>query len=205
MSTPPVTAVLLAAGMSTRMGESNKLLVPIEGTPMVRRVADVLHSAGLPIIVVTGHEDAGVRNALADIPVVFIHNPEYASGMASSIRAGVAALPGDAAGVLLALADMPFVTVADVRAIVDAYRPGPRAIVVPVRAGRRGNPVLWGAGYFADLRALEGDTGGRQLFRRRAADIVEVEAPDDGVLRDIDTADALDGDGVSTRPDASGR
>jgi molybdenum cofactor cytidylyltransferase len=187
-------ALVLAAGTSTRMGEGNKLLARVGGRPMVRRVVEEL--AHLPLagrIVVTGADAPRVTAALAGLPVRFVHNAGFREGIASSIRAGVAALPEGTDGVLIVLGDMPWVGQADVEAILEAFDPEEgRGICVPVHGGRRGNPVLWAARYFHDLRTLSGDTGARGLFRRFAADLHEVTVPREGVLLDVDTPEALE-------------
>ena len=144
---PRVAAVVLAAGSSTRMGAVNKLLADIDGVPMLRRVVAMLRDPRLAErIVVTGAEADAVRAVLAGLDVRFSHNAAYDEGIASSIRTGVAALPPDVDGALIVLGDMPRVAAADVALLLDAFDPDAgRSICVPVRAGRRGNPVLWAA------------------------------------------------------------
>ena len=107
---PPgkVAALVLAAGQSRRMGQANKLLAPVDGRPMVAHAVDaMLASRADPVIVVTGHQADAVRAALAGRPVIWAHNPDYASGLSSSLAAGLAALPEDAEGVVIGLGDMP--------------------------------------------------------------------------------------------------
>lgn len=189
-----VAGVVLAAGRSSRMGGANKLLAKLAGTPMVRRVTETVIQAGVdPVVVVTGHDADAVRQALDGLPVRFILNRRYATGIGSSVSAGIGAVDGEADGAMVVLGDMPWITVADLRALVEAFAPADgRGICVPVVRGRRGNPVLWGARYFAGLRGLEGDVGGRRLLEQHAEDVCTVSVADDGVLRDIDTPDALE-------------
>lgn len=186
-------ALVLAAGRSSRAAPRNKLLVQgPDGRALVARTVDqVLASALAPVLVVTGHEAERVEAALAGRDIQRVHNPEFAQGMAGSIRAGIEALPEGIAGVLVALGDMPLVS----PALLDrmaASLPGPDGIVVPTWQGTRGNPVLWGAGHRDALAGLSGDAGARGLLARHEAQIVEVEAEDDGCLRDFDTAEALE-------------
>lgn len=198
---PRVAALLLAAGQSLRMGEVNKLLADIDGAPMVRRVAETLAASKTsgPPVVVTGHEAARVREALAGLDATFAHNPDYADGLSASLRRGLAVLTdsgqgeeGDYDGVLVCLADMPDVTAADIDRLVAAFDPEDgRAIVVPTNRGKRGNPVLWGARFFPRIAALSGDVGGRRLIGENAEWVCEVPVGGDGVLRDIDTAETL--------------
>jgi molybdenum cofactor cytidylyltransferase len=189
----PVAAIVLAAGRSTRMGGANKLLCEVAGAPMLRHVAgSALGSRARPVLVVTGHQQDAVRAALAGLPVRFVANPDYASGLMSSLKAGIAALPGGIAGALVALGDMPMLRPADFDRLIAAFLAAAAgAIIVPVHRGRRGNPVLWPAAYFLEILALEGDTGARQLFARHAAAIREVPVEAAAVLEDIDTPEAL--------------
>ncbi len=197
-----VVAVVLAAGSSTRMtspdGEhTNKLLAHVGGVPLVRRVVDAaVASKASGVVVVTGHDEARVRGAIGEaFGVRFVHNPAYATGMASSLVAGVAAVASEPAvgGVAICLADMPRVTAAQLDAVLAAFAEADddRAIVVPVWNERRGHPVVWGRAHFAALGRLAGDVGARGLLDQHAADVRTVPAADDGILVDVDTPDAL--------------
>jgi len=191
---PAIAALVLAAGLARRMG-SNKLLAPIDGVAMVARVVDaVLASRARPVIVVTGNEADKVRAALADRDVVFVHNPDFAEGLSGSLRRGIAAVPADCDGALVCLGDMPRVTAEDIDRLIAAFNPVEgRAICVPVRDGKRGNPVLWARRFFAEIQALGGDVGAKHLIGAYAEAVAEVASADDGVLIDIDTPQALAG------------
>lgn len=191
-----VAGLVLAAGRSRRMAPRNKLLVPDrDGTPMVARVVDQVLASGVrPVIVVTGHERERVMEALAGRPVQFVHAESYADGLSASLKAGVAAVPPTAEGVLIALGDMPLVSAADMRRLLAAFDPEEgRAIVQPTYRGKQGNPVLWGREFLPAMAEITGDVGARHLVGQHADRLVEVEMPEDGVLRDFDTAAALDG------------
>jgi molybdenum cofactor cytidylyltransferase len=192
-SEPRVAAIVLAAGLSQRMGEANKLLTEADGKPLVTTMVDaLLATAARPIVVVTGHQDDRVRAALSDRPVRFVHNPDYAAGMSTSVRAGVAALGRDVAGALICLGDMPRVQPSHIESLLGAFDPEDgRAVVVPTYQGRRGNPVLWAARYFRELQELTGDVGARALLQRHADAVCAVPMPDDGVTIDVDTAEDL--------------
>ena len=137
---------------------------------------------------------ARVREALAARDVTVIANPDYAEGLSTSIRAGLNHLPQDIDGAIFILGDMPRVTAAHIDRLIAAFNPAEgRGICVPTHRAKRGNPVLWSARYFAAMQALEGDTGARGLLGEHADQVCEVEMPDDGVLLDIDTPDALAG------------
>jgi len=190
---PRVAGVVLAAGRSARMGAANKLLQVLDGVPMVRRVAEIARRSRLnPLVVVLGHEAEAVRGALAGLPVTFVENPDYASGMSSSIACGIAAVAGATDGAMILLGDMPWVSVGDVNALLEAFEPeAGRGICAPVVDRRRGNPVVWAARYFPELRTLEGDVGARHLLTVHDDDVCEVPVAGNGVVRDVDTPEAL--------------
>jgi molybdenum cofactor cytidylyltransferase len=189
-----VTGLVLAAGRSRRMAPLNKLLVAdAGGTAMVARVVDhVLASGVRPVIVVTGHERDRVAEALTGRPVILVHAEDYAEGLSASLKAGIAAVPPEAEGVLIALGDMPLVSPADIGRLLAAFDPEEgRAIIQPTFRGKQGNPVLWGREFLSAMQSITGDVGARHLVGLHADRLVEVEMPDDGVLRDFDTAEAL--------------
>jgi len=190
---PHVAAILLAAGQSRRMGAANKLTEEIDGRPMVRIVADaILESAAGPLVVVTGHEPDKVRAALEGIDAEFVHNPDYAEGLSTSLRTGLAALPDDADGVVVCLGDMPGIGAAIIDRLVETFDPAEgRAAVVPTVRGKRGNPVLWGRRFFEALAAVRGDVGARHLIGENADLVAEVEIEGDAILADVDTPEAL--------------
>ena len=191
-----VAGLVLAAGRSRRMAPLNKLLVSdTKGVAMVTRVVDNVIASGVrPVLVVIGHERDRVQEALAGRPVIFIHAEAYAEGLSASLKAGIAALPPDAEGVLIALGDMPLVEPEVMTRILAAFDPEEgRAIVQPTFRGKQGNPVLWGREFLPEMLTITGDVGARQLVGRHAGRLIEVEVPDDGVLRDFDTADSLKG------------
>ncbi len=190
---PRIGAILLAAGRSTRMGAHNKLLAQIDGKPVLRHAADALIAAGLaPIITVTGHMATEIALALKGADMTYVHNPDFADGMASSLKTGLAALPPELDGVVIALGDMPAITAHDIARLIAAFDPGQsRGIVVPRFEGKRGNPVLFATRYVDDMLSLAGDTGARQVILRNAQDVVEVALDNPGILLDLDTPEAL--------------
>ena len=187
-----VAAVVLAAGRSQRLGSRNKLLTPLGGKPIVAHVVDAaLASRARPVVVVTGHQPDEVRAALSGRDVRFVHNPDFATGMASSLRSGIAALD-DASGALICLGDMPLVTRDHLNALIDAFDPaGDETILVPTWERKRGNPVLWSRRHFAELCGISGDVGARGLLDHHPNAIRSVAMPDDGVTLDADTEAAL--------------
>jgi molybdenum cofactor cytidylyltransferase len=182
-----IAAIVLAAGRSSRMAPCNKLLEPVGGEPLVRRVAGVvLESGARPIVVVTGHDGARVAAALAGLDLTIVANPDYADGLSTSLRAGLEALPSSIDGTLICLGDMPQVDTEVLSALTASFT-GESAICVPVYRGRRGNPVLWGRRYFAEIMTLSGDAGARPLLARHREHVVEVEVASDGIFADVDT------------------
>lgn len=191
-----IAALILAAGTSSRYRAADpsvatKLVALQGGVPLVRRVADAASaSRARPVVVVTGHAEAEVRTALDGCEEAFAHNADYASGLASSLRTGLAALPPGVDGALVLLGDMPGVTAPLLDRLIAAFEAEAGAdAAVPVHAGRRGNPALLGRALFAPAAALTGDEGARRLLAR--ARVVEVALDDEAVLLDVDEPGAL--------------
>lgn len=198
---PRVDAIVLAAGLSRRAGDTNKLLAPVDGVPMVVRVARAaLASRAERVVVVTGHEAARVEAAFVttlpetlpkthiDEAIFFVRNGLYESGLASSLCAGIRALGPGVDGALICLGDMPWVGTDVMDALIDAFDPvRGQGICVPTRDGERGNPVLWGADFFEVIDGLVGDEGARRLLGEYADRVVEVPVRDRGIFRDLDT------------------
>jgi molybdenum cofactor cytidylyltransferase len=197
---PHIAAIVLAAGMSKRMG-ANKLVSEVEGVPMVRRSVEAVLAAKVgPVIVVTGHEADRVKQALAGFDVRFVHNPRYAHGLSTSLKAGIEGVPPEADGAVVCLGDMPLVEPRHINKLVAAFNPAEhRSICVPVARGERGNPVLWGRQHFARIAELSGDRGARSLIDQLTDEVVEVAIRSDAVLADIDTLEALENVSLSAR------
>jgi molybdenum cofactor cytidylyltransferase len=189
-----IAAVVLAAGRSSRMGGPNKLLAEIGGRPLVRHVVDAaLASRARPVVVVTGHQRDKVEAALAGLPVKFVHNPHFADGLGTSLKAGIAALPAEVDGAIVCLGDMPQVDSALIDRLIGAFDPDHGAlVVVPTIDGKRGNPVVWSRRFFPDLMAVEGDVGARYLIGRYTEAVAEVPLTGTAALTDVDTPEALE-------------
>lgn len=193
-----IAAVVLAAGRSTRFSGGaegvTKLVAQVDGAPLVRRVAEAAADSGArPVIVVTGHARDAVMAALAGLDFREARNPDFASGIASSVKAGLAALPSSCDGALIFLADMPRVTAQLARELIDAFRADPDLdAVAPLAEGRRGNPVLLARGLFAEAMQLAGDEGARKLLMRANVRVAEIAVGDKGAALDVDTPEALD-------------
>ena len=185
-----VDAVILAAGRGERFGErANKLLADLHGQPLIRHtVAAALASRARRTIGVTGHARDAMRAALDGLPVDFAHNPDFATGLASSLRAGVAAA-ATVKGVLVLLGDMPCVRPSTLDALIGAFESASACrAIIPVHEGRRGNPVLLSRALFAQIATLRGDEGAKRLL---GAEAVELPVNDPAVLADVDTREDL--------------
>lgn len=193
--TAPVSAVILAAGTSTRMGRAKQLL-PLGGTTVLARTIDNVRSAGLlEIVLVLGAHSEAIRrhlpqSLLEGLKVVV--NQAYRQGMASSLREGLSALDPQTGAALIILGDQPFIRPQTLHQIIGGYHRSGAQIVIPTHQGKRGNPVLLGRSVFPEVMALEGDTGCRAIFPKRLDAILKVEVEDPGILLDIDNQDDYD-------------
>src|SRR5690349_15962682 len=189
-----VAAIVLAAGRSTRMGGPNKLLAELNGKKLVRIVAEqALASKAADVIVVTGHQAELVEQALAGLNVKFVRNPDFAGGLASSVKAGIAAVTDNADGAIVCLGDMPLIDAKLIDKLIETFAPDRgHLIAVPVSDGRRGNPVLWSRRFFRELMTLDGDVGARHLIAKHAEAVAEVAVDGESAFLDIDTPQALE-------------
>tara|TARA_R110002072_G_C7723782_1_gene515119 strand:+ start:50 stop:670 length:621 start_codon:yes stop_codon:yes gene_type:complete len=183
-----VIAVVLAAGRSTRMAPVNKLTVDYRGAALVRHAAEAaLASRVGEVIAVVGHEAEAVRDVLSGLDVRIVANPDYATGLASSVKAGIAAVGAEAAGAVILLGDMPGVTSAVVDALIEAFEgTAGQKICQPRYDGKPGNPVLWPRRLFAEFAGLSGDVGAKPLLARHTADVLGVDVGTDAIHMDID-------------------
>jgi molybdenum cofactor cytidylyltransferase len=188
-----VAAIILAAGRSTRMGGPNKLLAELNGKPLVRIVTEqALASKANGVIVVTGHQAGQVEKALQGLKVTFVHNPDFAEGLASSVKSGVSAVRDDADGAVICLGDMPLISADLIDRLIEAFAPDRGSLIaVPVSDNRRGNPVLWSRRFFNELMTLDGDIGARHLIAKHSEAVAEVPVEGRGAFLDIDTPQAL--------------
>jgi len=183
----------LAAGQSRRMGVTNKLLAEIDGKAMLARVVEAAKaSQAVEILAVTGHEAEQVSEALALYDIPATHNLAFADGLSTSLQSGVVALGDDLDGVIVLLGDMPRIAPGHIDRLIAAFDPVEgRAICVPTYQGKRGNPVLFGSQFFAEMAQVGGDSGAKHLIGEHEDELVEVAMEDDAIFLDIDTPDAL--------------
>lgn len=186
-----ITAIILAAGRSQRMGERNKLLLPFRGKTVLESVLDTVVS--LPfreILVVTGHDGLAIQKILQNYPLKRVHNPAYRRGMSTSLKKGLSAADPGAAGFLICLADMPLLSADLLMNLSNRFAgaPGP-AIVAPAYRGQRRNPVLFSRHFLSEMMALEGDRGARSVIEAHPGAVIEVAVEDAEIFGDIDTED----------------
>ncbi len=186
-----VAGIVLAAGSATRMGR-NKVLLHLGGEPLVHRATRAALGAELsPVLVVVGHEAERVRAAVADLPCEVVENPRHALGMSTSLDAGVAAVPAGAAAAVVLLADMPFVSAEMIRAVVARHLETGAPIVSSRYEDVAAPPTLYARAVFPELRGGEGEGRGRDVVRRRAAEVAWADWPA-SALADLDREQDLD-------------
>ncbi|KLN62557.1 hypothetical protein WH96_03525 [Kiloniella spongiae] len=190
---PKVTAILLAAGQSRRMGPENKLLQEWHGKPLVKWVADNIGESNVDhTIVITGHEADLVQENLQSNDVEYVYNPDFDEGLSTSLIKGLMAVPADCDAVMICLGDMPSIHSTQLNKLISAYDPvNGAAICVPTFEGKRGNPVLWSTTFIPEMLNLKGDSGARHLLGNYPGDLQEVTMDNTSVLSDIDTPEAL--------------
>jgi molybdenum cofactor cytidylyltransferase len=187
-----IGAVILAAGMSSRMGEAKQLLRLGENTLLGQVVENVRGSRVDEIVLVLGHAAETIKETVAIQSLKVVINEAYRQGMGTSLRAGLSALPASVDAALIVLADQPFVRAATLDLLMDRYRQSNAQIVIPIYKGFRGNPVLLDRSVFAEVMALSGDIGCRAIFGNHLEGIVKVPVEDVGILLDLDSKDDVE-------------
>jgi molybdenum cofactor cytidylyltransferase len=185
-----VSAVVLAAGLSSRMGGPHKLLLDAGGEPMLRRVVRaVLAVNPAEVVVVTGFRAAEVVASLDGLPVRFVHNAAFAEGQPGSVVTGVRALTEFCHAVMIVLGDQPLLTPAALGRLIAAYATAPdgRSILVPTSGGARGNPVLFAAAHIPEIQAGAMKVGCRRLIESHPDQVALIEMADDAFTQDCDT------------------
>ena len=181
-----VSAILLAAGVSKRMGEP-KLLLPLGNSTVVEQTIDnLLGSRVSEVIVVLGHRAEEMIKAIANRPVKIVVNPIYHQGMSTSIVAGLNLVDSKAQAVMLALADQPFINSKTINRLIEEFFNHDKRIAIPAHQGRRGHPIIFSMKYKGELLELKGDIGGREIIRGHPDDILEVTVDSSSINIDID-------------------
>ncbi|MGZ6125401.1 MAG: nucleotidyltransferase family protein [Myxococcales bacterium] len=186
MTGDAVAGVVLAAGLSTRMG-ANKMLIELGGRSLVQRAVSTALAAGLdPVLVVVGHERERVQEELMGLRCTPVFNPDYARGIHASLKAGIAALPAGTKAAAVLLGDMPLVDAPMVRALVDAFRRGGSPLAVSLYGEVVAPPIVYAEALFAELRDIDGDGCGKRVVKRHRAEAIELRWPEE-TLTDLDS------------------
>ena len=187
-----ISAVILAAGESRRMGKQNKLLLPIGGEALlVKLVTSVCASDVGQVLVVIGHEAEKIRRELNEFPLNFVYNPNFSEGMTTSIKYGVKVVSHECDGLLICLGDMPFINTSEINKLIHAYVKnrikGEGLIVVPVFKRQRGNPVLFSIEFRNDILEHKKESGCKEVIMKNSDSVIEIEMDTENMILDVDT------------------
>lgn len=183
-----VSAILLAAGESRRMGRLKQLLPLGESTFVERCIDSLLASDISELLVITGHRSADVRRAIGDRAVRIVHNPDYSTGgMTTSVKKGIESLAAESRAVLIALVDQPRVTSHVIDALIEAYRRERAPVVIPTCKGKKGHPVLLDLDLRDEILAMDSETGLRQVVHAHLDRTLLIEVNDETILDDFDS------------------
>jgi molybdenum cofactor cytidylyltransferase len=182
-----ISAIVLAAGRSTRMGR-NKLILPLDGKPVLQRVLDALKDSKVDetVIVLGGGADA-VRRSVGLEGTKVVMNRRYSEGMSTSIRAGLARVDRSADAVIIVLGDQPFLSASVVDSLIKAFLTEGAPVVLPVHAGKGRNPVLFARSVFPEIMRIGGDSGAKSVVESYGDNVLEVKVEDAGIAMDVDT------------------
>lgn len=203
---PQIAAVVLAAGSSQRMGEQNKLHLPINGVPLLRHSLQTLLASDIDeIVVVLGHDQLSTRALVDDLPLRLVFNEVHESGQMSSVHCGLASLKNDYDGVMIALGDQPALSVNDINYLIDAYlNRNDGEVVVPMFEGERGNPIIISNSCRADILTGTRNLGCRKFIEKNPELVCKVAMRSPGVVIDLDTPQEYEvycNSGLQSNPD----
>ena len=185
-----ISILILAAGESKRFGRTKQLLQLGNQTILQKTIDNCTCSIATEVRVILGHDAAKIKKSLTNQSIITVENPNYHQGMSTSITAGLASVDPDTQGILLALADQPFVDTKTINQLIESFKSSSKSIVIPLYNHKRGNPVIFDIKYKQELLKLKGDIGGRDIIKNHPDDILEVPVDCEGVLLDIDTEDS---------------
>jgi molybdenum cofactor cytidylyltransferase len=184
-----LSAIILAAGESKRMGEAKQLMPLGKSTLLEQAIDNLLNSSVDETIVVLGHKAEEITRKIANKPVKVVINPDYQQGMSTSIVAGLIMVDPRSRAVMLALGDQPLVASRTINQLIEAFNKNRKGIAVPTYQGRRGHPIIFDIKYKAELFKLKGDIGGREIIQNHPKDVFMVAVDSESVVSDIDTKD----------------
>lgn len=181
-----ICAIVLAAGLSSRMG-TQKLLLPFGKKTVISHIVDrLLSSKADKIYVVVGHQAEQIEKELSDKQVSIVSNPDYETGMLSSVRAGLRALPSDCTAILVILGDQPSIMPQIVDELIESYSLTGKKIIIPVYNGKRGHPILFSASYKNEILTCYDEVGLRGILKSHESDILEIDVSDSSIVIDMD-------------------
>lgn len=184
-----IAGLILAAGGSSRMGDQNKLMMPFQGKPMLNHVVNAsLNSNLTQTFVVVGHQSSEIKNLVQSDDIQCVENEQWETGMASSIVAGISQLK-QFDGFLILLGDMPLVTPKLINEII--VHGSADKIVIPIKDGLHGNPVLFGSEFWNEITALSGDNGAKKVIQKNPSCIVRINIESNAIFNDFDTQNSL--------------
>lgn len=201
MMAPKIGIIILAGGLSQRMGAENKLCKPLKGRPLIcQTTAPFIEASSIDAritkpIIITGHQADEVKQALCDYDLQYIHNPDYASGMASAIKTAMAELASSLDHLMITLGDIPFIDADDIHKMIATHLANPSLTDAITRArfeGKDGHPVIWGSAYFDALSNLSGDEGARPLIKAHHDRLYHHEMSSHACLSDYDEPQDFD-------------
>ncbi len=183
-----VSATILAAGESTRMGKDNKLLLNFRGEPMIRYICKTIISARFnPVKVITGFEQEKIESVLSDLNLSTVNNKKWKDGISSSITVGVSSIIEETDGNIIVLGDMPFISVKVLNQLSNAFKlENGKKIVYPLYAGQQANPVIFPKKYFADIISNKGDLGCKKIIERYKFNALHIDIKSNEVIVDCD-------------------
>jgi molybdenum cofactor cytidylyltransferase len=184
-----LSAIVLAAGQSKRMGQPKQLMPAGKSTLLEQAIDNLLNSSVDETIVVVGCKAEEITQAIASRPVKIMFNHNYSQGMSTSIIAGLVLVDPASRAVMLALGDQPLVESGTINQLIDAFNNHDKGIAVPTYRGKRGHPIIFDIKYKDELFELKGDIGGREIIKNHPEDVLEVAVDSESVITDIDTKD----------------
>ena len=184
-----VSAIILAAGESKRMGKLKQLLPLGQDTILGQTIDNFLNSKAAETIVVIGYRAQEIINAIGNRPVKIALNPSYQQGMSTSISAGLKLISDKSQGIMIVLADQPFISNQTIDRLIGVFSSSHKGIVIPAHKGRQGNPVIFNIQYKQELLALKGDVGGKEIIARHPEDVIKINFDSDDIIHDLDTED----------------
>jgi len=189
-NSPLISVIVLAAGESKRMGEPKQLLPLGDSTIIEKTVDNYLGCKAAEVILVVGHRSDALISAVSHKPVKTVLNPDFALGMSTSIIAGINQADAALQGIMIALADQPFIDSRTIDHLIQAFNSQKKGIVIPGYKGKRGHPVIFSSKYRGALMDLKGDIGGREIINSHPDDVAVIEVECYGVVADIDTKES---------------